>query len=156
MKETWLVILAVIAGGWLTDLLAEEAHSSFRQSDAVRLIDMEGTEKVTQVTLRNEVAHVRVDMRSQDFFGRYTVFAIPMITNLLGRELYVSYSASFYDANEQLVCAIHQGFTIAADASGFQLASAMAAVPKAAAESIRSYRIAIYCMFSTDDSGNAP
>lgn len=107
-------------------------------------------ESIFVVKLQNEEIQAQCKIHSGKFVDEYALSAVPWITNLGGKKLEVSYHAAFFDSKGELVASISQNASIPTDASGYQLASSIARLPKATIENIKSYKIVIYASESNE------
>lgn len=139
------IVTAIFAGTSFADELRKSGTCKIQEA---RMFDKD---KIVSVKLQNDEIQVQCKIHSGKFLQEYALYAVPWITNLGEEKVKVSYHAAFLDSKGELVACVSQKADIPADASGYQLGSSMAMIPKPTIEKIKSYKIVIYTSESKEE-----
>lgn len=145
MKNIVIVLSILIAG------ICSSYAGELRQSGECTIKEPNNLldrKSITSVTLKNSDLQIVCKLHSGKFVDKYALHAVPWITNLAGKKTSVSYHAAFFNKEGKLVASVAQNADIPADASGYQLGSSIAIIPKTVVEKIASYQIVIYTLGS--------
>jgi hypothetical protein len=100
--------------------------------------------KVFTVELANADLQLTCKFRGGEFFGEFTVFANPSISNKSGRKLMVSYNVAFFDKAGELVACAEQSGDVDADAKNHQFGSCMSKLSQEEFAKITTYKLVVY------------
>lgn len=137
----------VIALGILFTCICSSSAGELRHSGKCTIKEPKNLldrKSITSVTLKSSDLQIVCKLHSGKFVDKYALHAVPWITNLAGKKTSVSYHAAFFDEDDRLVASVAQNADIPADASGYQLGSSIAIIPKAVIEKVVSCQIVIY------------
>jgi hypothetical protein len=148
-KMKRIVLLAFLSAIIVGTGFADELRTS--DPCTIQEAGMFDKDKIVSVKLQNAEIQAQCKLHSGKFMEDYALYAVPWITNLAGKKLTVSYHAAFFDSKGELVACVSQNADIPADASGYQLGSSMAMIPKATIQNIKSYKIVIYTSKSKEE-----
>ncbi len=101
-------------------------------------------DKVVEVKLSNADVDIVCKFRGGEFFGEFTLFANPSISNKSGRKLGAAYNVAFFDKAGELVCCAEQSGDIDAGAKNHQFGSCLSKLPQEEFAKITSYKLVVY------------
>jgi len=100
--------------------------------------------KVFTVEPANADVQLTCKFRGGDFFGEFTVFANPSISNKSSRKLMVSYNVAFFDKAGELIACAEQSGDVDADAKNHQFGSCMSKLSQEEFAKITAYKVVVY------------
>jgi hypothetical protein len=100
--------------------------------------------KVFTVELANADLQLTCKFRGGEFFGEFTVFANPSISNKAGRKLMVAYNVAFFDKAGELIACAEQSGDVDADAKNHQFGSCMSRLSQEEFAKITTYKLVVY------------
>lgn len=106
--------------------------------------DMFEDKKVFTVELANPDVQLTCKFRGGDFFGEFTVFANPSISNKCGKKLMVSYNVAFFDKAGELIACAEQSGDVDAAAKNHQFGSCMSKLSQEEFAKIAAYKVVVY------------
>jgi hypothetical protein len=141
MRKTFLALtLALVTAGALA------APSVLRKSGDCKLqvADTFEDKKVVKAELANADVQVTCKFRGGEFFGEFTLFANPSISNKAGKKLNVAYHVAFFDKAGELIASTGQSGEVDAGAEEHQFGSCLSKLSQDEFAKITAYKVVVY------------
>lgn len=98
---------------------------------------------IYNTTLRNNEVVIKCEFRGGEFCNKFTLFAIPRLTNLTGRSLNVSYQVTCFDGAGKVIAVAQQKGDLKSDAVDWQFGSALISISREEFKKIVCYNIVV-------------